>query len=776
MHNLFIWLQRKSGRILLIVIAAGVYLALLLTDGLRFLPGNHDMISLLLYGFSAVVAALFLAVGSLVWLYARSSQVALALFGFTTTMMLTFVVETGAVINDPPLTRIANSVSTWALFLFFLLLLLFPRNILFPHPQMGGRVHAVAQLRCYTAGLGLLSLFFGLHDTVILRDSLPPDSWFNISSNIFVILQLVSILVAMIASYRGVISLRERQQMRILLLGVILSVMPLLVLTVTPETLLIPGIDGQWSTLTFVFLPLALGYSILRYQILVVDRYINSVVTWIVNIVCVSTLTFLVWNLSNLLFARFFSLSMAIFIGIMSVSAPLLIWWLTRLIHRLFLPVQHLLYADQAFVSLDLTNLAASLELAAEAACGATICCLFVRENTQALFRLVLPSRDQERDANARQALAHALTSALEPGASVLAEQFEVGIPLLEHCLSKRPHVLEELPTAHNREQPVRLRRFFSTLQRSSRVNPLVAGAWQQGQMIGVALFGARVQGADPPSYDYAGPDFEVAQLLLARFALPLQLALREVQDKRRRQAFQTLLALWEEPLQIDTHLQALASRWAHILAHAIEASNELWWYDEQKEQLYQYITSGPGPFLQTTGIRVSSAEEWSNVFYTPQGEALPWHAYPPLLQPPSHAFAWLPLQTENAHYGVLVLNYAYAHQFTENEQQLLSAVAQRCATALLSLHSLQKMNAQLSALLEQQQAATQNLREVTSSLPPDITRLRDRLSTLERNNDPTPPLAEAQQAPGQQTLRALVSALEATLAQFLPEIGRAHV
>src|SRR5258708_6322630 len=76
---------------------------------------------------------------------------------------------------------------------------------------------------------------------------------------------LIGILAILFLAYRQS-SLRERQQLRIFTGGVILSIAPLLLLTVLPSIFhLTPGavVGGQFSALSLVVFPLALGFSIL---------------------------------------------------------------------------------------------------------------------------------------------------------------------------------------------------------------------------------------------------------------------------------------------------------------------------------------------------------------------------------------------------------------------------------------------------------------------------------------------------------------------------------
>src|SRR5215831_15400213 len=123
------WARVRVGRLLVILLALLVYFLLLSIEAVYFLPQRGtNPYSLLLFGFSAFVALVSLAVGALVWLYARDRRVALLLFCYSFTMMVTFAAETGSVLNDPLFSTLSASSSTLSLSLFSALLLLFPKN------------------------------------------------------------------------------------------------------------------------------------------------------------------------------------------------------------------------------------------------------------------------------------------------------------------------------------------------------------------------------------------------------------------------------------------------------------------------------------------------------------------------------------------------------------------------------------------------------------------------------------------------------------------------
>jgi len=122
------WLRVKGKRLLTIFVAVVIYAGLLIANAVS-LPHMTLLLSLS-YGFSAFIALAFLAVGALVWLYARDRLVALVLFCFSCTAMVPFALETVAVAGDQIFTKLSGVCASLALMLCSVLLLLFPRNYL----------------------------------------------------------------------------------------------------------------------------------------------------------------------------------------------------------------------------------------------------------------------------------------------------------------------------------------------------------------------------------------------------------------------------------------------------------------------------------------------------------------------------------------------------------------------------------------------------------------------------------------------------------------------
>ncbi len=166
------WMRFRGGRLLILFAALIVYFFLLDIGGLRFFPSNGNAASLalfwLLLGFSALIALMFLAVGSLIWLFSRDRRVAFLLFCCSFTMMMTFCVEIGSVKNDVISSILSGISSLLTLALFAIFLLLFPRDYLSQllsrkNRRLQPKKYRVVQAYLVTIGLLFVPATLGNH-------------------------------------------------------------------------------------------------------------------------------------------------------------------------------------------------------------------------------------------------------------------------------------------------------------------------------------------------------------------------------------------------------------------------------------------------------------------------------------------------------------------------------------------------------------------------------------------------------------------------------------
>src|SRR5258708_21335213 len=135
----FYWTRSRTGRLFVILLAILAYFFFLTLDDLHYLPhyipdNGSYWLAWVRFGFSAYISLMFLAVGALVWLYARGRRVAILLFLLCLTMMITFALQTDSASNDalPLLSTLGNVASSLSTYFFSILVLLFPKNTFAP--------------------------------------------------------------------------------------------------------------------------------------------------------------------------------------------------------------------------------------------------------------------------------------------------------------------------------------------------------------------------------------------------------------------------------------------------------------------------------------------------------------------------------------------------------------------------------------------------------------------------------------------------------------------
>jgi len=660
------------------------------------------------FAFSELVALLFLAVGILVWLYARTRLVALVLFGFAFAMMTTFAVETGDISGDSLLSTIGVISGALALLLFAALLLLFPRNhfaLLGDQHRSHRQQNNILLLRGYLVVLTFLAAVVALQAIFnYLQLSQLAGILFAIG-NVYYLLSLVGIITTIVTSYRRTSSLRERQQHRLFVVGVILAFTPLLILTVLPLVLNLPGIDGQWTTITLVLLPFALGYSILRYQILIFDAYIRRAAMWIVGVIYLALLGFVVIAISHLPLSGPASTANIYFaIAIALLGGPV-VWWLAHLVtDRLFfseIKYYRRLVEQPGRLSrekVDISGAARLITMAATNVFGTQEACLYVLDDDTGHYQLYPPLADDDASDAPRCSFIQRLLQAVSP-APLKISAVDMHLPLLrdthwlslhwlimdiiEHIVSaERPLLLSEA-SRPGAALPAGLARYLMTRAPREGFDPLLAPIRAQGKVIAILVLGERGDHGQ-----YAGPDFEAIALIEARYSPVLESARLDAQASRHVAILDALYSGVAGAGKAFQSVEEEVGAYTKIAAEAAQARAETWLYHVSDDQLRHIIHVGPGPQLLSSDIEMSPRDsDWSSLFYHGEGPK-PWQgsasAVPSCLpQTPHFPFAWLPLKGGKQRIGVLVLTYSRSHLFSQEEQRVLSMFADQFAVAL---------------------------------------------------------------------------------------------
>lgn len=679
------WVRAKAGRLFVVCLSLVTYMGLLIVDASY--TSQRTLHFSLAFGFSAFVALLFLAVGTVVWLYARNRQVALLLFCFSSTAMTLFALETSGS-RDPLLGTISGMSSALAFLLCALFLLRFPKDHL---PRESASLTSIL-VRSALGGLVVLCCL-SLADALVTYIWNSAPLWLNDAALAYFTVVIISIFLIVILSYYRSSSLRERQQLQFLVSGVVLAFSPLLVLTVLPRELHFPQyyrIDPQLSTLSIVLLPLSLGYSILRYQILIFDASIRRAVTWIVGTICLAILSYLVVVFSGLIFgesANFYILFVA---GTIAVLAPCC-WWVAKVMteHLFFSEIRHYRRlidkpAMLANETLDLEEAAQLLTLAAVSAFETAHVCLFVLDEGCGYYR-VAPSFKAESRETPRLNVMRTLLHLLEGTDYEQRNWVEVHHPAVERiALARRPLLLSEVITEKKKGLLSLEHALFASVPLENDM--LLAPVRAQGKMIAILVLGERED-----HQGYAGPDFEVIQLLTTRFSSLLETARLYARTHQHAALLNSLYGATTMAEHAFLTVDEVATTFAVAAATATNAHAEIWMCNEGEAVVQRRCAVGDGPSLVFAQHLRSAQLSWSPYFYEGK-EADIWNKLPHalaecLMESPTFPFAWLPLQKGQEWLGLLVLTYARPHFFMREEMRVLEMFARQCATALENAH-----------------------------------------------------------------------------------------
>jgi signal transduction histidine kinase len=503
------------------------------------------------YATYAFIAALFFGVGSLIWLYsyAQRRMVATLLFGFCVLVMCAFGTLSGDALGDTLSNAVGSSASALAVLCLFLLLLRFPRNLL---PRRAGRRLALAMSQVAVSALCLLSASYSiLHDffTIPL-----PEWWRFLGVSYYGIVGLGIVVIIVLAARRSP-SVRTLQQTRLFFVGTLLSFVPILILTVLPALLhLYMHLDGTQSMIFLLFFPISLGYTLLRYEILVFDVYVRRVVTWLIGVVSLALLGYCLFAVSSQVIDNNVSLLLAGLIGAGVLGAPGAWGLARRLTERYFFP-ESLYYANrlreshtkQGLETFDLLLAAHQLMLDVVTTLRSPEASIFILDEELGTFSLIhLPQREARGEQEAGGLLSHLgllLTTPQAEATLRIAEQEPV-IGLL--TASPRPLFLSEVT---NGAKATGLARYLKSRARGATPDPLLAAVKTPGgKLIGIVAVGERGD-----RQLYAGPELEALQRLIFRAASAIETArLYELTTRQQVASRRELQQAYEQQRQLN--------------------------------------------------------------------------------------------------------------------------------------------------------------------------------------------------------------------------------
>ena len=572
MPVLFRWRASRRWRIVSILSIASLLVVQLGSeawDALALLPTPAGGAFWIFYTAYAIIALLFLGVGSLVWLYGfrRQPMVSALLFVFCSMMMLAFGSLSAPAVGNTLLIKVGSSCTALAVLFLLLLLLSFPVDIFAQVKAQRGRYRILL-----TALVGLLILCL----LTVVRDVLNATDigWLTFLVQLYYGLMGAACIGTVIYATRHASSMRTQQQTRLFFAGTLLSFVPILVLTVIPALLnLHSAVDGTLSMLSLVFFPLSLGYALLRYQVLIFDTYIRKTVTRIVGSVCLALLAYALFAVGSLLVTDSASLFLACLIAAGVVCAPLFWWVAARLTERYFFPEARyyermLKEAQQTHVqeqeTFNLQLIAQALTLDTMTTLKAPEACLFFLDEESQGYALVSPNQEDEREARLRSLvldpLAATLSLAEQNGQITIAATSPLATQLRQ---ARRPLLLNE---AISREQGQRggLAQYLSQhTPYEDGLDLLLAPVHTlQGQLIGVLVVGERGD-----HQHYAGPELEALQQLVRDSSSALETArLYEVATRQLQRSTREVAQAYEQQRLLNSMKDELIIHMSHEL------------------------------------------------------------------------------------------------------------------------------------------------------------------------------------------------------------------
>jgi two-component system phosphate regulon sensor histidine kinase PhoR len=133
--------------------------------------------------------------------------------------------------------------------------------------------------------LYIIALIGGLPYIVLGAPAIRSFSWFSqlyAAGLLFLSINLVMVIWILIYDYRNAISPGVRSKIRIVVLGGLVSLTPLITLTLLPNVLLgQPIVPYNVAFLFLGFFPLTYGYAIVRHRLIEIDRHVNRGATFI---------------------------------------------------------------------------------------------------------------------------------------------------------------------------------------------------------------------------------------------------------------------------------------------------------------------------------------------------------------------------------------------------------------------------------------------------------------------------------------------------------------
>ncbi|HLZ59579.1 MAG TPA: ATP-binding protein [Ktedonosporobacter sp.] len=375
----------------------------------------------------------------------------------------------------------------------------------------------------------------------------------------------------------------------------------------------------------------------------------------------------------------------------MAVLSPLT-WWLARVMtERLFFSEirHHRRIIEQPNLLddeiLDVEGAARLLTVAAEQTFEIPRVCLFVLDESYGSYRVFPKLKDGSEDAPRRSLIKQFLGTVQQDAPHEDVDWLDMELPVLDRlAASRRPMLLSEATRARE-EAPGILSRYVIATNPLAEDHVLLAPIRAQGKMIGLLVLGERSD-----HQQYAGPDFEIAQLLITRYSSVLESSRLYAKGHQHAQLLNNLYNASAMMGYAFKSLEEISFAYAEVAAEAVEGRAEMWLLEGKgKEQVVRCVHSvGSGPRLtQCDNLQLESVQDWLPCFYgqdNGQKQERSSALFPSCVSAqPAFPFAWLPLLDGEKRLGIFILTYPRPHLFVNEEIRLLGMFAGQCSAAL---------------------------------------------------------------------------------------------
>jgi len=681
-----------------------VYVVLACLDAQWYFPqlaSSQLALAGLQYASSLVVAMLFLGVGVLVWMYAQPREIALLLSGMCALLMICFLEETAALLQNQFALLLSRASSLGAIWILAAFLLRFPTpigpgTVLFKRVFTGTCIVLLCICFAFPFLYVLLTTLGGIRHTASIS---------------LYALGFIVIGVACLRACRCCTTRRTRRQLSLLIVGLIIGIGPFLLVTFLPTQLQISpqvSVESQWSTLTMAFLPLLVGYAALEYQLLVEITVIQRFLKYITSAVGIFILMYytfveaLLHNITNDRASIYFALTLAFLYpctwqGLLFLTNKLFSQGTddaNRLLDR-FDAQGHALFSLDTVLQPYLSTVKSLLETD-------TIVVLLFDAETGYYVPVFSPQggHPTSQQGTLLQTVEMAFAPPSVPEQSVttpfigIAAFHPLAISLFD---ATRPLYLSELQTeAQKREEKKgghwRRNIFLGPLHLLGTFDPLVVPITGNTltRNIGILIVGERRDQSV-----YSAPDFATLSRIHQRWGNHLESCYQDMHVQRRTMVLSNMYAVRAGEVHTREEEHAFLLAFAKIAAVHLDVGVDVWWCaDEEGNTLQRVQHVGEGQEVHPSTLPTPlEKDDWIPRFYegTLSREGASREVLPPCLRhdtEPPFSLAWLPLTTsgrgEEKKFGILAFTYARPHRFTdEDEKRFLQVFVQQCVAGI---------------------------------------------------------------------------------------------